>query len=70
MGDMFKKPKSFGPSREQREMEQRQLEQQREQESELAERKAMRKRRLAGRSSLLSGAETGTAPSGLSNTLG
>lgn len=61
----LKKPKSapaptpYQPSAETKELERKQSEEAREQESELAERKAMRKKKAAGRSSLLTGAATG-----------
>lgn len=61
MGNMFKKPKAqqFQPSAEQKAAERAQAEEGREQESELATRQAMKKRRAAGRGSLLTGSELG-----------
>lgn len=59
MGSMFKKPKAYEPSAKQKELESSQLETQKEQESELAQSQAMRKKRLAGRTSLLTGSATG-----------
>ena len=63
MGDLnpFKKPKvdKFQPSAEQKELERKQKEQAMAQDSELAERKALRKKAAAGRTSLLTGAATG-----------
>ena len=59
------KPKAFKPSAEQKELEKRQKEDRLESESEIAEKKALRKRKGAGRVSLLTGSETG-----LPSTLG
>ncbi len=61
MGNPFKKPKvqSYEPSAETKELQRMQSEEAKEQESELAERKAMRKKKAAGRGSLLTGAATG-----------
>lgn len=72
MGSMFKKPKAqkFEPSAEQQAIERQQLEQQRGQESEMSERRAMQKRRRAGRQSLLTGTEAGVGDSDLKSTLG
>ena len=67
MGGMFKKPKvkPFEPSASQKKLEQSQQEDRMEANSEISEAKALRKRRTAGRQSLLTGSE-----SGLKETLG
>lgn len=62
MGDLLggkPKVKEYKPSAESQELERRQLEERKEQESELSQRQAMKKKRAAGRSSLLTGAATG-----------
>lgn len=58
MGNMFKKPK-VKKDPDQEKLIQQQLEQKREQESEIAERRASKRRFASGRGSLISGAETG-----------
>lgn len=58
---MASSPKKFKPSKSAVELENRQLEEKREQESEISERQALKKKRAAGRSSLLTGAATGVA---------
>jgi len=59
MGSFFKKPKKPKADQEQKELVRKQKERINEQESELAERKAAKRRGDKGRGSLITGAETG-----------